>query len=185
MAITASVMGSGMSRVRRYCGHGAAAVFLAGLLVAAWMAVAESWKTNFEVRSVDLGEIMSGGPPKDGIPPIDDPKFEPLSAISHLADTEPVVSVIIGEDARAYPLQVLMWHEIVNDTVGGVPISVTFCPLCNAAVVFDRRLEGMVLDFGTTGSLRIRIWSCMTARRKAGGSSFWAKPSSVISPVRC
>ncbi len=143
-----------MSRVRRYCGHGVAAVFLAGLLVAAWMAVAESWKTNFEVRSIDLGEIMSGGPPKDGIPPIDDPKFKPLSAISHLADTEPVVSVIIGEDARAYPLQVLMWHEIVNDTVGGVPVSVTFCPLCNAAVVFDRRLEGMVLDFGTTGRLR-------------------------------
>ncbi len=143
-----------MSRVRGYAGYGAAAVFLAGLLAVAWMAAAESWKTNFDVRSVDLGEIVSGGPPKDGIPPIDRPKFAPLSAAGHLADTEPVVGVVVGEDARAYPLRVLMWHEIVNDTVGGVPVAVTFCPLCNAAVVFDRRAGGMVLDFGTTGRLR-------------------------------
>ena len=80
--------------------------------------------------------------------------FEPLAAINNLVDTEPVVSVIVGDDARAYPLRVLMWHEIVNDTVGGVPVSVTFCPLCNAAVVFDRRLDDLVLDFGTTGRLR-------------------------------
>ena len=143
-----------MSRLRAYFGHGIAAAFLGGLLVAAWVAVAESWKTNFDVRSVDLAEIVSGGPPRDGIPPIDDPGFEPLSSVDHLADTEPVVGVVIGGDARAYPLQVLMWHEIVNDTVGGVPVAVTFCPLCNAAVVFDRRLDGMVLDFGTTGRLR-------------------------------
>lgn len=143
-----------MSRPRAHLGHGIAAVFLGGVLVAAWAAVAESWKTDFDVRSVDLGEIVSGGPPKDGIPPIDDPRFEPLSAAGRLADTEPVVGVVVGDDARAYPLRVLMWHEIVNDTVGGVPVAVTFCPLCNAAVVFDRRLDGMVLDFGTTGRLR-------------------------------
>lgn len=143
-----------MSRPRAHLGHGIAAVFLGGVLVAAWAAVAESWKTDFDVRSVDLGEIVSGGPPRDGIPPIDDPRFEPLSAAGRLADTEPVVGVVVGGDARAYPLRVLMWHEIVNDTVGGVPVAVTFCPLCNAAVVFDRRLDGMVLDFGTTGRLR-------------------------------
>ncbi|MGH2602162.1 MAG: DUF3179 domain-containing protein, partial [Dehalococcoidia bacterium] len=57
-------------------------------------------------------------------------------------------------DARAYPLAILIWHEIVNDTVGGLPVTVTFCPLCNTAIVFDRRLDGQVLDFGTTGNLR-------------------------------
>ena len=143
-----------MSRVRGYHGYAAAVVFLVGLLFVAWMAVAETWRTNFDARSIDLNEITSGGPPKDGIPPIDDPVFEPLASVNNLADTEPVVSIIINGDARAYPLQVLMWHEIVNDTVGGVPVSVTFCPLCNAAVAFDRRLDDMVLDFGTTGRLR-------------------------------
>ena len=145
---------SSMSRVRGYQGYAAAFLFLVGLLFVAWMAVAESWRTNFEVRSIEMSEIMSGGPPKDGILPIDDPVFEPLAAVSNLADTEPVVSVIVGDDARAYPLRVLMWHEIVNDTVGNLPVSVTYCPLCNAAVVFDRRLDDMVLDFGTTGRLR-------------------------------
>ena len=143
-----------MSRVGGYQGIAIAAVFLIGLFFIAWMASAESWRTNFDVRSIELDEITSGGPPKDGIPPIDDPMFEPVAAVSNLADTEPVVGVVINGEARAYPLQVLMWHEIVNDSIGGVPVSVTFCPLCNAAVVFDRRLDGMVLDFGTTGRLR-------------------------------
>jgi hypothetical protein len=120
----------------------------AALWVAAWP------KTDFSRRSVDLSEIRSGGPSKDGIPPIDAPKFLDVGRIEGIAATEPVISLEIGGDARAYPLAVLMWHEIVNDTVAGVPVAVTFCPLCNAAVVFDRRLEGRVLDFGTTGNLR-------------------------------
>ncbi|MBT3792358.1 MAG: DUF3179 domain-containing protein [Rhodospirillales bacterium] len=120
---------------------------------------AKSWvnewpKTDFSRHSVDLGKIRSGGPPKDGIPPIDDPRFLPLDKISDHIGTEPVISISIKGDSRAYPLSVLMWHEIVNDYVGGVPVSITFCPLCNASVVFDRRLDGQVLDFGTTGKLR-------------------------------
>ena len=114
-----------------------------------------SWpKTDFSKHSVAFSEIMSGGPPKDGIPSIDEPKFVDLSAAADLTGTEPVVSIRINGDARAYPLRVLIWHEIVNDTVGGVPVSVTYCPLCNSAIVFDRRLDGQVLDFGTTGKLR-------------------------------
>lgn len=112
---------------------------------------AEWPKTDFSKTSIDLGEIMSGGPPKDGIPSIDEPKFAPVAEIDDLADDEPVIGVVIGGEARAYPLRILIWHEIVNDSVGGIPITVTFCPLCNAAVVFDRRLDGRVLDFGTTG----------------------------------
>ena len=110
--------------------------------------------TDFSQASVSFDEITSGGPPKDGIPAIDDPLFAPAAEIEDLADTEPVISVLIGGQHRAYPLQILIWHEIVNDTVGGVPVAVTFCPLCNSAVVYDRRVGDAVLDFGTTGKLR-------------------------------
>ncbi|MEQ8246649.1 MAG: DUF3179 domain-containing protein [Alphaproteobacteria bacterium] len=98
--------------------------------------------------------MLSGGPPKDGIPAIDDPAFVSVADATALADTEPVISFNIEGEWRAYPLQVLMWHEIVNDTVGGIPVAITFCPLCNSSIVFDRRVEGQVLDFGTTGKLR-------------------------------
>src|SRR3990172_6822387 len=112
------------------------------------------WKTNFKKASVPLTEIRSGGPPKDGIPPIDKPKFESVAdAGKWLKPSEPVVIFERGGEARAYPLQILIWHEIVNDTVGGIPASVTFCPLCNTSITFDRRLDGQVLDFGTTGKL--------------------------------
>ena len=110
--------------------------------------------TDFSRHSVDLAEIMSGGPPKDGIPSIDDPKVVPVSEITDLADTEPVIGVTVNGEARAYPLGILTQHEIVNDTIGGVPVTVTYCPLCNSSIVFDRRVDGQVLDFGTTGKLR-------------------------------
>lgn len=114
-------------------------------------------KTDFSRHSVPLDEITSGGPGKDGIPAIDDPKFievDKLDPDKGMGKTEPVISVHINGERRAYPIQILMWHEIVNDTVGGVPIAVTYCPLCNSAIVFDRRVDGRVLDFGTTGNLR-------------------------------
>jgi hypothetical protein len=104
---------------------------------------------------VPYSEILSGGPPKDGIPAIDEPQFVRIEeADQWLKPQEPVVLVQVGDDARAYPIRILMWHEIVNDTVGGVPVTVTFCPLCNTGVAFQRTLEGQVLDFGTTGRLR-------------------------------
>ena len=128
---------------------------------AAAQASPEYWKrewpnTDFTKASVDFGEIFSGfagGTGKDRIPSIDAPKFEPVAEVD-LPDREPVVGLAIGDDIRAYPLRILTWHEIVNDVVGGVPIAVTFCPLCNAAVVFDRRVDGRTLEFGTTGKLR-------------------------------
>lgn len=113
------------------------------------------FKTNFDKVLVPLDEIVSGGPSKDGIPPIDEPKFLDLSGGDEfLQSQEPVIALELNGDARAYPLQVLIWHEIVNDTVGGVPVVVTFCPLCNTAIVFERTLDGVVYDFGTTGKLR-------------------------------
>lgn len=113
------------------------------------------WATDFSKRSVPLEEIVSGGPPKDGIPAIDDPSFvSAATADRWLEPASPVMVVEQGGETRAYPLAILMYHEIVNDRVGGVPVAATFCPLCNTALVFDRRVEGRTLDFGTTGRLR-------------------------------
>jgi hypothetical protein len=114
------------------------------------------WKTDFKVGNVDLSEIISGGPGKDGIPAIDEPKFESLAVARNWLRPEhvPVIALEINGEARAYPLAILTWHEIVNDTLGGVPVVVTFCPLCNTALVFERQLDGVVYDFGTTGNLR-------------------------------
>lgn len=112
-------------------------------------------KTDFSRRAVPLDEIQSGGPSRDGIPAIDDPAVRPVGQVRAVKDQEPTLVVTLNGETRAYPLQILMWHEIVNDTLGGVPIAVTFCPLCNSGIVFRRQLQdGTVLDFGATGRLR-------------------------------
>ncbi|MCP3994667.1 MAG: DUF3179 domain-containing protein [bacterium] len=103
---------------------------------------------------VDPAEILSGGPPPDGIPPLDSPVFIDVAAAGEVFnDAEPVVVIDIEGDARAYPVQVMIWHEIVNDTVGGVPVSVTYCPLCNSAVSYRREIRGVETTFGTSGRL--------------------------------
>jgi len=115
----------------------------------------QEFKTDFSIHSISYEEVLSGGPPKDGIPSIDHPEFINIqSADAWLKPVEPVIQVVINQEAKAYPLQILIWHEIVNDTVGGIPILVTFCPLCNTAIVFEREVDGQILDFGTTGRLR-------------------------------
>ncbi len=117
-------------------------------------ALEDMFHADFPRPLVDPTQIIQGGPPPDGIPPIDDPQFVDVeSADEWLATHEPVVYVQVGEDVRAYPVQILMWHEIVNDTVGGIPITVTYCPLCNSAVSFRREVSGSVTTFGTSGRL--------------------------------
>lgn len=112
-------------------------------------------KTDFARHSIDLDEVFSGGPPRDGIPPIDEPRTVSVDEASeYLSDVDPVLGLVIDDKARAYPLRVLIWHEIANDTLAGVPIAVTYCPLCNTAIVFRRQVGSRVLDFGTTGRLR-------------------------------
>ena len=91
---------------------------------------------------------------RDGIPAIDDPEFAAVDADVGLVDREPVVGVVVNGDARAYPLRIMMWHEIANDVVGGVPLAVTYCPLCNTAIAFERTVDREVLEFGVTGKLR-------------------------------
>jgi hypothetical protein len=111
--------------------------------------------TDFSKHSVPYSEILSGGPPKDGIPAIDNPNFVSVAkADNWLEPQEPVAVFETEAETHIYPLQILMWHEIVNDQVGDIPVTMTFCPLCNTAIAFDRRVEGQVLDFGTTGRLR-------------------------------
>ena len=113
------------------------------------------WRTDFTRHTVPLEEIVPGGPPKDGIPAIDNPRFESVaSADEWLRDREPVVVFDREGDARAYPYRILIQHEVVNDVVGGLPVAITFCPLCNTALAFDRRHDGRTLEFGTTGWLR-------------------------------
>ena len=116
----------------------------------------DGWKTNFCLHSVPYDDIFSGGPPRDGIPPIDSPRFESTeSADEWIEDLEPVILLDHEDEVRAYPLQILTWHEIVNDQVGDTPIAITFCPLCNTALVFIRpEINGETLTFGTSGNLR-------------------------------
>ncbi|GAA6207801.1 hypothetical protein NBRC116601_10940 [Cognatishimia sp. WU-CL00825] len=112
--------------------------------------------TNFEKTSVEnWKEILSGGPPKDGIPALSDPSFVQVADESRIGAREPVITVEIdGEIPRAYPIRYLTWHEIVNDVVGDTPIAVTFCPLCNSGITFDRRVAQGTLTFGVSGKLR-------------------------------
>ncbi len=113
------------------------------------------FSTDFSRRTVEWDSILSGGPPKDGIPAVDNPEFESITAGDEwLEALDPVILLSHGDEARAYPLSILIWHEIVNDEIDGQPVSVTFCPLCNASIAFDRNFDGQVLDFGTTGRLR-------------------------------
>lgn len=107
----------------------------------------------FPAPLVPIDQIRSGGPPPDGIPPIDEPLFVPVCAVDFLSDNEPVATLTIGSETRAYPVQIMTWHEIVNDALNGVPVSVTYCPLCNSMIAFDRRVGDEILDFGTSGAL--------------------------------
>lgn len=118
---------------------------------------ANTWpNTDFTNTSVENWvEIQSGGPGKDGIPALDDPQFIKALDETRIDAREPVITVeIAGTIPRAYPVRYLTWHEIVNDTVGGVPVAVTFCPLCNSGITFDRRVGGDTLSFGVSGNLR-------------------------------
>jgi len=137
---------------------------LAGLILAGFCLPASAqvsrwlgeWpNTDFTKTSVEFSEIFSGGPPRDGIPSLPSVDFIKVGDESRLGDREPVITVEMeGQEPRAYPVRYLTWHEIANDVIGDVPVAVTFCPLCNSGLVFDRRVNGKVLSFGVSGKLR-------------------------------
>ena len=109
-------------------------------------------KTDTTKKTIDLQDILSGGPGKDGIPAIHNPTFVPLAATEVADDTRGILVALHGV-RRFYPYSILVWHEIVNDTIGKTPIAVTFCPLCDSGIVFDRRVGGTTLNFGVSGLL--------------------------------
>lgn len=143
--------------------HSIARACLLALALIAWLSPVSAdlalWKSEFPLTDfsravVPLAEIEDDGNFRDTIVSIDAPRFQPVSALTAMGPLEPVLSIGIDGDFRAYPLRMLLWHEIVNDVVGGVPVLVTYCPLCNSGVVYDRRLNGEVLSFGNTGRIR-------------------------------
>ena len=114
-----------------------------------------NWRTDFCISAVDFSEILVGHPVKDGIPSVTYPSMETVDeASAWLGARSPVIAIQIDDEARAYPLAILMWHEIANDEIAGTPVAVTFCPLCNSAITFDRRVNGDALEFGVSGLLR-------------------------------
>ena len=103
---------------------------------------------------VDPNKIVSGGPPMDGIPSIDDPKYVSVEeADQWIQDNELVLGLIINDTKRVYPLQIMVWHEIVNDWIEGEPVLVTYCPLCGSGIAYERTIEGQPVEFGTSGKL--------------------------------
>jgi hypothetical protein len=144
---------------------------------------------------IDLTDVVDGGQPPDGIPALDEPRFQRTGDVHWVDDLEQVLVVESGGEARAYPLQVLTHHEIVNDTLGGVPLAVTYCPLCNSGVAFDRRVDERVLSFGTSGRLYLSdlvmydrqtesLWPQIEGRAVAGvlaGTELTVLPASLVS----
>lgn len=98
-------------------------------------------------------EILAGGPQKDGIPALVDPHVIPATQASYLKPNDRVVGVVFGGEARAYPLRILVWHELANDVLGGMPIAVSYCPLCDSVMVFDREVGEQTREFGVSGKL--------------------------------
>ncbi len=111
------------------------------------------WQTNFENSLIDMDELVDSGMGRDGIKPIDTPKFAPASSVDWLGERSPVIVVEMAGEVRAYPLAVLMRHEIVNDAMGDTPLAVTFCPLCYSPIVYKRVVDGDTLRLGVTGYL--------------------------------
>lgn len=112
-------------------------------------------KNGFDLTGalIPVDEILSGGPPRDGIPAINEPKFESADEADWLRDKDRVLALVIQGQARAYPIRILNWHEIVNDKVGDQRFAVTYCPLCGTGVVFAANIANTSLQFGVSGLL--------------------------------
>jgi len=163
-------------RVRRRAWSRTLAATGLALVAASALAISEATLRGLRVpperATIPIDDILSGGPPPQGIPALGfrgltgvagasgDPVFVDQDAASAwLGDLEPVILMRVGDEARLYPLQVLTWHEIANDTLAGVPIAVTFCPLCNSALAFDRRVlvtDEQLATLRATGNSTVR-----------------------------
>ncbi|MFB6181482.1 MAG: DUF3179 domain-containing protein [Candidatus Magasanikbacteria bacterium] len=128
-------------------------------------------KTNGAKHTVPLGEIMDGGPPKDGIPSIDSPKFVLAKNVDYLKDDTPGIAVSVDGVDKFYPYSILVWHEIVNDKINGQRILVTYCPLCRSGVVYDPKVKGERVEFGTSG----KLWQSNLVMYDRKTDSLWSQ----------
>ncbi|MFQ5597476.1 MAG: DUF3179 domain-containing protein [Nitrospiria bacterium] len=108
---------------------------------------------DFSRHSIPTSEILSGGPPKDGIPAILKPKFVPIDKAGFLREEDRILAVVHNGEAKAYPILIMNWHEIVNDRIGGKRVFVTYCPLCGTGMAFDADIGGKHYTFGVSGLL--------------------------------
>lgn len=113
----------------------------------------EIMETNGVKHIIPLDKIRGGGPPMDGIPSIDNPVFASVDNSQFMSNSDTVIGLEVNGTSKAYPLSILVWHEIVNDEIGGIPVSVTYCPLCYTNQVFERVIDGETVEFGTSGKL--------------------------------
>ncbi len=156
----------------------------------------QQFDTDLSNYNIDLSTLMSGGPPKDGIPSVDAPSFVSVEAAQDwVGEKEPVIVLEYNGVAKAYPLQILTHHEIVNDRIGDTPVAVTFCPLCYSALVFERTLDGEPVEFGVSGLLRNSdlvmydratetLWQQLTGKAIVGdraGQTLKQLPSQIVS----
>lgn len=125
------------------------------LIFAAWLGLGKTPTTRFDLtrHSVPLDQIVDGGPGKDGIPAILTPRFTSAGEATFLQGADRVLGLTLGAEAKAYPIKILNWHEIVNDTVGGTAVVVTYCPLCGTGIAFDATVQGSLHTFGVSGLL--------------------------------
>ncbi|MFG0334577.1 MAG: DUF3179 domain-containing protein [Maioricimonas sp. JB049] len=177
------------ARRRLFAGNAVLAV-LAGILIWRWMATDTAGdaiavaaqrqrptpEQQFDMQplAIPRDEVFGGGPGKDGIPALTDPKFVTPATATYLQPADQVIGVARGDDARCYPLKVLNWHECVNDTVDGTPLAITYCPLCDSSLVFDRRVDGRELEFGVSGLLynsNVLLYS----RNADGPETLWSQ----------
>ncbi|CAE6732219.1 MULTISPECIES: DUF3179 domain-containing protein [Nitrospira] len=125
------------------------------LILAAWLGLGKNPTTTFDLtrHNVRLDQIVDGGPGKDGIPAILHPRFVPAAEATFLLDGDRVLGLNLGAEAKTYPIKILNWHEIVNDTIDGHAVVVTYCPLCGTGIAFDATIQGRRHTFGVSGLL--------------------------------
>ena len=134
---------------------------------------------DFPDPLIDLDDLLPGGPPPNGIPSIDYPLFQPVAEVDWLDEDEPVLSLTIDDKTKAYPIRIMMSHEIVNDRLAGVPVAVTYCPFCNSGVAFERTVAGETTTFKVSGKLYAdnpvmydrlteSLWPQLTGRASVG-----------------
>ena len=118
-----------------------------------WAQEYNGFDVDEKTALIPLGEIHSGGPPKDGIPSLDDPRFTQPAEPDSLNPSDRVLGLAHNGIAKAYPISIMNWHEIVNDRFGESAVVVTYCPLCGSGVAYDAHIDGKDMSFGVSGLL--------------------------------